>query len=304
MTTETQTLPADRATWAPIDLTSVLDGTYKAEPPRFMKRTDGVGLLYPGKVHSIQGEPESGKSMVMHAVIAEALGQGLRVLLLDFESDEGTVINRLKLLGAKPENIQANLDYIRPDVRPYEVAAEREEWNQILKSRYSLAVIDGVTEAFAVFGVKSIDNDEVTSWGRMVPRMIASRTGAAVVVVDHVTKNADSRGRFAIGAQAKMSYLTGTAYTVEVLTPIGVGMCGKLALRVCKDRPGLVRPTAANGGNQTVPKRSPWPSSTPPTCTASGTRWSRSEPTRKGWSVHGLTRPWPTSHKPLQTLVR
>lgn len=78
----------------------------------------------------------------------------------------------------------------------------------MLARPYDLAVIDGVTEAFAVFGVSSVDNDEVTTWGRQVPRKIAQRTGAAVVVVDHVTKG---RGRFAIGAQAKMSYLTGAS---------------------------------------------------------------------------------------------
>jgi hypothetical protein len=241
MTQEAET-PEDLSSWVPIDLRSVLDGTYKVEPPTFMKRTDGAALLYPGKVHSIQGESESGKSMVMHAVIAEAISHGLRVLLLDFESDQGTVINRLRMLGAKPEHILANLDYLRPDVSPFEIAKEREQWHGILKNRYALAILDGVTEAFAVFGVKSIDNDEVTAWGRMVPRMIANRTGAAVAVVDHVTKDADSRGRFAIGAQAKMSYLTGASYTVEVVAPIGVGMAGKLALRVGKDRPGLVRP--------------------------------------------------------------
>jgi hypothetical protein len=242
LSTENQPPPDDPAAWAPIDLRSVLDGTYKVEPPTFMKRTDGVALLYPGKVHSIQGESESGKSMVVHAVIAEALGQGLRVLLLDFESDQGTVINRLKLLGAKPADILANLDYLRPDVSPFDITKELAEWHELLKNRYALAIIDGVTEAFSVFHVKSIDNDEVTTWGRQVPRMIANRTGAAVAVVDHVTKDADSRGRFAIGAQAKMSYLTGTSYTVEVVAPIGVGMSGKLALRVGKDRPGLVRP--------------------------------------------------------------
>ena len=110
--------------------------------------------------------------------------------------------------------------------------------------RTNLAVIDGVTEAFAVFNVSSMDNDEVTAWGRNVPRKIAARTGAAVVVIDHVTKATEGRGRFAIGAQAKMSYLTGASYTVEVKSPLGVGMVGMLSLRVGKDRPGRVRPVS------------------------------------------------------------
>lgn len=233
---------ADALSWEPIDLTSVLDGTYRVEPPTHMKRSDGAALLYPGKVHSLQGETESFKSFIMHAEISKALGIGLRVLLIDFESDQATVVNRLRMLGAATEDIGANLHYIRPEVTPYNRTGEWDAWAQLMGNRYSLAVIDGVTEAFAVYGVKSIDNDEVTTWGRMVPRQIAQNTGAAVVVVDHVTKSEEGRGRFAIGAQAKMSYLTGASYTAEVIKPGGVGMRGEIALRVGKDRPGQVRP--------------------------------------------------------------
>jgi hypothetical protein len=228
--------------WAPIDLTSVLNGTYKVQPPTFMLRTDSAALLYPAKVHSVHGESESGKSMLMHAVAARELQAKRDVLFIDFESDQGTVGNRLLMLGAGADNIQNHLSYVRPDCNPFGLVEERESWHGMLSRRFSLAVIDGVTEAFTVFGVKSVDNDEVSAWGRMVPRQIAERTGAAVVVIDHVTKDSEGRGRFAIGAQAKMSYLTGASYSVEVIQPLGVGMAGKLAIRIGKDRPGLVRP--------------------------------------------------------------
>lgn len=228
--------------WAPIDLTPVLNGTYKVQPPTYMLRTDSAALLYPAKVHSVHGESESGKSMLMHAVAARELQAKRDVLFIDFESDQGTVGNRLLMLGASADDIQNHLSYVRPDCHPFGMVEERESWNGMLSQRFSLAVIDGVTEAFTVFGVKSVDNDEVSSWGRLVPRQIAERTGAAVVVIDHVTKDSEGRGRFAIGAQAKMSYLTGASYSVEVIQPLGVGMAGKLAIRIGKDRPGLVRP--------------------------------------------------------------
>lgn len=77
-----------------------------------------------------------------------------------------------------------------------------------------------------------------------MPRRLAERTGGAVVLVDHVTKDSESRGRFAIGRQAKMAALDGAAYVVEVIEPLGVGMVGRVALRVGKDRPGQVRPHA------------------------------------------------------------
>lgn len=84
---------------------------------------------------------------------------------------------------------------------------------------------------------------------------MAKETGAAVVVIDHVGKDREARGRFAIGAQSKMSYLTGASYMVEILEPLGVGMIGKLSIRIGKDRRGQVRPKSGpwRKGDRTQP---------------------------------------------------
>jgi hypothetical protein len=228
--------------WKPLDLTAYLNGTHRALQPTIMARTDGQFMLYAGMVHAFNGESESCKSMMAQFETVRQISVGHRCLYIDFESDAASVVSRLLMMGATPEQIRDNLDYVRPDVDPVSFADESAEFDYLLRNKYALAVIDGVTEAFAVFGVKSIDNDEVTAWGRRMPRRIAAKTGAAVVVVDHVTKSSEGRGRFAIGAQAKMSYLTGAAYMVEIISPVGVGMVGKVAMRVGKDRPGQVRP--------------------------------------------------------------
>lgn len=236
--------PADRPTWEPIDLTSVLNGTHQAPQPTYMEREDGVCLGYPGLVHALNGESESMKSMVAQAESARSINEGIDVLYIDCESDQGAVISRLLMLGARPERVRDHFHYVRPQMHPAGTESERLAFRGLLEHTYGLAIIDGVTEAFAIFGVKSIDNDEVTRWGREVPRLIADRTGACVFLIDHVTKSEEGRGRFAIGAQAKLSYLTGAAYGLEVIEPGGVGMIGRIALRVGKDRPGQVRPNA------------------------------------------------------------
>src|SRR5262249_35923303 len=59
--------------WAAVDLTDVLEGGTVTTPPRVMGRTDGIMLLYPGRVHSIAGEPEAGKSWVCLQAAAEAM---------------------------------------------------------------------------------------------------------------------------------------------------------------------------------------------------------------------------------------
>jgi hypothetical protein len=243
MTQEAET-PEDLPSWAPIDLTNVLNGTHKAPQPTYMEREDGVCLGYPALVHALNGESESMKSMVAQAESARSINEGIDVLYIDCESDQGAVVDRLLMLGAKPARIRDHFHYVRPQMHPQGTTQERLAFHGLLQRSYGLAIIDGVTEAFAIFGVKSIDNDEVTAWGRQVPRKIADHTGAAVFLIDHVTKSEEGRGRFAIGAQAKLSYLTGAAYGLEVVEPGGVGMIGRIALRVGKDRPGQVRPNA------------------------------------------------------------
>jgi hypothetical protein len=165
---------------------------------------------------------------------------GNDVLFIDFESDAATVTERLLMFGATPEAIREHFTYIRPEVDP-RASTELPAWHAMLGRSYVLAVIDGVTDSLGVFGYSSKDNDDVAAWMRVLPKNIATRTGAAVAVIDHVTKDSDSRGRFAIGAQAKMSGLTGSGYTVEVAEPLGRGLRGVIVLRVGKDRPGYVR---------------------------------------------------------------
>lgn len=230
--------------WAPVDLTSDLDGTRQAPQPTYMEREDGVCLGYPGLVHALNGESESMKSMVAQAESARSVNEGVDVLYIDCESDSGAVVGRLLMLGAQPTRIRDHFHYVRPQLHPNGTTQERLAFQGLIGRTYGLAILDGLTELFAILGVKSMDNDEVTAFGRMVPRRIADYTGAAVFLIDHVTKSEEGRGRFAIGAQAKLSYLTGAAYGLEVIEPGGVGMVGRVALRIGKDRPGQVRPHA------------------------------------------------------------
>lgn len=230
-------------TWAPVDLTSYLDGSYVPEVPSLFVRSDGNALLYPGRLHSFHGESESGKSLVAQAEAARLLALGESVLFVDMESDAGSVVGRLLALGAPKESIASGLVYVRPDASLRDPKALR-DLDSVLSRKYALAVVDGVTEALALLtdgGGKP--EDQIAAFVRLLPRRIARRTGAAVVQVDHVTKSTEGRGRFALGSQHKMNALDGAAYVVEVSQPLGLGLRGVIVLRVAKDRPGSVRPT-------------------------------------------------------------
>ncbi|OYN89282.1 AAA family ATPase [Parenemella sanctibonifatiensis] len=230
------------ATWRPVDLSGYLDGTYKPVEPVLMPRSDGIGLLYPGLTHSFHGEPESGKSLVAQAEAARILTAGGRVLFVDFESDPGAVVERVLSLGADRAAIAERFTYVQPDGALWQ-AVELASWLSVLDGAYDLAVIDGVTASLALVidGAGSNDNDALAQWAQQLPEKIAKRTGAAVVSVDHVTKNAETRGGYAMGGQQKMARITGSAYVVEVVEPLGRGLRGVVALRVAKDRPGYIR---------------------------------------------------------------
>lgn len=232
--------------WTRVDLTGYLDGTRKPAQPSLMRRSDGAFLLYPGLVHSVAGESESGKSMLLLAVVAQTLQTGGRVLFLDYESDPSTVVERLSKLGAEAGAVAHGFHYVQPESDPLNGSAQEEAaFTNLVRSKYELVVFDGVTAALTVSRLATNNNDDVTAWMCRLPRRLARLTGAAVVLIDHVTKSAAGRGRYAIGAQAKMSTIDGAAFTVEPISPLGPGQCGSLALRVAKDRPGQVR---ARGG--------------------------------------------------------
>lgn len=227
------------SSWKPADLMPYFDGTHVIPKTEFLRRNDGEHLIYPGKVHSFYGESESGKSWLAQIAAAELLRQFKKVTYIDFESDAADVVARLQLLKVTQAEILQNFTYIRP-----EAARDHDDpyWQALLApGANSLVVIDGVTEALTMWGGETKDNDSITRWMRLFPRAIAGASGAAVVQIDHVTKNTETRGRFAIGGQSKLATIDGAAYLVEPLEAMAPGRVGSLTIRVTKDRPGHVR---------------------------------------------------------------
>lgn len=232
------------SSWKPADIEAHLSGSVIVPVPGILVRDDLVGLLYSGRVHSFYGESESGKSWVAQYTVAELLKQGQKACYIDFEADVGDIISRLQLLGVPNASIASGLTYIKPESRPRE---DDPFWQWLLgRTDFQLVVIDGVTESLTIWGGETKDNDSITAWMRHFPKRIASRTGAAVVTIDHVNKSTDTRGRFAIGGQAKLAALDGAAFLIEPLDPLAPGRVGSIAMRVTKDRPGGVRKHSVN----------------------------------------------------------
>lgn len=230
-------------TWQPADLTDVLDGRW--QPPRATvgRRSDGVGLFYRGKQHTVASESEGGKSWFLLTAALNEIVSGNHVAYLDFEDDRGPVVGRLLALGASPDRIRQYFHYIQPG-SPVTVPVNKADIDGVM-AEYAptLAVIDGVTEAMVMHGLDPVDNRDAAMFGRMIPRRLA-RWGAATVSLDHVTKSNETRGRYSLGAVHKLNGLDGAAYVLENRRPFGVGIEGVSTIRIAKDRPGQLRKRA------------------------------------------------------------
>ncbi|MFW6776258.1 AAA family ATPase [Nocardioides sp. CPCC 205120] len=238
-----------RRSWRPVDLGDVLDGSWTVPQPTVGRRADGVGLFYPGKTHTVASESEGGKTWFALSAVQDELIAGRHVVYLDFEDDAGPLVGRLLTLGTGREVIREQFHYVRPE-GPMGSGTHADDLRALLGDvRPSLAVLDGVTEAMTLHGLNPLDNADAAKFGRMLPRKLAE-TGAACVSLDHVTKTAENRGRYSIGAVHKLNALDGAAYVLENRTAFGVGITGKSSVKIAKDRPGQLRKhalTAAAG---------------------------------------------------------
>jgi hypothetical protein len=226
--------------WCPIDLAPVLSGTWKPAQPTVGSRTDGVHIFYPAKVHTVASESEAGKTWLVLAAAFDELRAGNTVLYIDFEDDEASIVGRLLTLQAPHDWIRDQFCYLRP-TESVNTTTNLADLSDILVAyRPTLAVIDGVTEAMTMHGLDPVSNRDVAIFGSMLPRRLAA-AGCATVCLDHVVKDADSRGRYALGGVHKLNGLDGAALILESHDPFGIGLTGSSTILISKDRPGQLR---------------------------------------------------------------
>lgn len=220
------------------DVGALLDNELELEEADFLTRSDGLSLLYAGKMHVFQAEPTSGKSWLALLAALEILGKGGAIVYIDYEDSSKGILGRLLALGADPAAVRERFAYVQPAgaFGP----AERAELARLLERlNPDLVVIDGVAEALVRDGASEDKASEVVGWIERLPRWIA-RTGAAVVMLDHVVKDREQQGRWARGSSAKLAVVDGATYQIKVSSPFSRKRSGQLRLVIAKDRPGGV----------------------------------------------------------------
>jgi len=223
------------AGWAFVDLGAILDGSYDPPVPTMGLRTDGTGLLYPGRVHSFSGEPGGGKTWLGLHHVAEVLADGGTAGMIDYEDTPAAIVARLVALGVDQVSIRERFHYVSPDG-----AVDRDTVERLVALALDLWLIDSVGEALAVEGLSPNADDEVAQWYRRLPRPLAAG-GAAVELLDHVAKDRETRGSWAIGSQRKLAAIDGAAYVVDVVKAPTKDEDGQLKIKCAKDRHGTHR---------------------------------------------------------------
>lgn len=215
----------------------------ETEPTRYGAFGGQFGLFYSEGVHWLQGESESGKSWVGLGAVVDVVRQGGLALVLDYEDTEDRVTERLEQLGATDDELGricyvSGFDVTHDAVVAHIVTGGRD---------YSLVLVDGVTTALNLAGLKANDNQDVTAWVDALPRRVRCS-----IMIDHVTKDPENRNGNAIGAGAKKAVVTGSSYEVIAREKFGRGGSGVIELRLQKDKPGWLRGQRGAGTTRLV----------------------------------------------------
>lgn len=217
------------------DINAVLDGTFERPRPELMIRTDGMGMMYRGRVHSLAGEPGGGKTWLALYAVKQVLDGGGRCVFLDFEDRIDTAVRRLVQLGCGGHAILDGLTYTNPTLA---IKGGGLPINIVDASvGADLVVIDSMGEALAHSDLNQNDDGEVRDWMANTARRLAN-AGACVLILDHVSKDADNRGRWAIGSQRKLAAIDGIAYVASTITAASHSQAGHVIVKCSKDRLG------------------------------------------------------------------
>lgn len=197
-------------------------------------------LFYSGLRHVVSGESEAGKSLLCLAVAADEILCGRHVLYIDFDGMGATMsVDLLRGLGVPDNLISSHFLYIVPE--SVFAAAKQAVLDLLDRHQIRLVVIDTFNPGLIAHGLDPEKTTDTDVFYRDVVAPLRSR-GAAVVLLDHVTKSKDARGRYSYGAEGKLTRCD-VALGLEMRSPIGRGRTGIVAVKTHKDRPSrLPRP--------------------------------------------------------------
>jgi hypothetical protein len=221
----------DQPGWQRIDLS---DPQYAIppDPPAV------AGLLYHGKRHVISGPPESAKTLIAYRLLLEAHRAGHPVTIIDLEMGATAARRMLHDIGATQDELHA-IYYVEPTEPPTGTDLDR-----IADHGTRFVLLDAAAGAYHASGLDDNARKDVERFAAVWIRPLW-QDQIGTLVVDHVTKDRETRGKFTIGSERKLGQAD-VHLSCEALKTLSRGGTGLVKVHVHKDRPGfLQRPTAA-----------------------------------------------------------
>jgi len=197
------------------------------------------GLIYRGKRHAISGPPEAAKTLAALIFGLEHMRAGHGPFaFVDFEMGEHATRLLLGELGASLEEI-SSVYYVAPEGPP----TDADVW-AIKDAEVTLVIIDAAAGAYDASGLDDNKRMDAETFSRAWVRPLWL-LGIATLLLDHVVKNSDSRGKYAIGTERKLGAVD-VHLGLEAVKQLHRGAEGIVKITTHKDRPGhLQRPHPA-----------------------------------------------------------
>jgi hypothetical protein len=212
--------------WHPFFLSAIEDAA-TVEP------TLGNGLIYPGMRHVFSGPQESAKTLAAYAIGLDVIrtNPDRQILLLDFEMGPRGAKRRLRDLGATDDELHNQILYLAP-----EQPANLERMLILVALNPLLVIVDAAAGAFDNEGLDDNKRQDAERWRKLYVDPFFDN-GIATIVLDHVTKDAESRGKYVIGSERKTG--GGEVHIgFDTIKPVKRGGTGIYKMLLHKDREG------------------------------------------------------------------
>lgn len=223
-----------------VDVAEVFAGGAIMPEPNILPFIDDSCLFYGGEFNLVFGDTESGKTwLCLAAVAATIVGGDGRAAVIDLDHNGArSLLNRLEMLGATRQTLSDRECFRLAE--PETDAELRDLVADLIAFEPDVVVLDSLGEVMPLFRANSNSADDFTVVHSTVIKPL-TKAGAAVLVVDHLPKSAESRRHGPTGTGAKTRAVGGIAVRVSAENAFRPGVGGAAKLELYKDRHGGVR---------------------------------------------------------------
>lgn len=228
-----------------VDVAGLLSGDLTVpQPDAGSHRTDGVPLLYSGKVNALYGDPEAGKTLIAMCMAADTLARGGSAMFIDVDHNGAQIVlTRMLSLGVGKEVLSDRSRFRLAE--PEDADAYLHVMRQALEWAPSFVLIDSIGELGPMFRLNSNSSDDYATLNRVAIQPFAAGE-TAVVIIDHYPKDRANRSGPG-GTIRKSATLNGVGYEVFNSVPFSPSHGGRAVLYIAKDRPGGIRAKCTPG---------------------------------------------------------